>query len=282
MTVGIAEANGVRLCYETFGDSDQQAMLLIMGLGVQMIEWEPEFCRLFCDQGFHVIRFDNRDVGLSTKFEGSTEAYTLSDMAGDAVGLLDWLDIDSAHVVGASMGAMIAQTLAIEYPNRVASLASIMSTPGPLKLDEASAELRQAMTSQRPLTRADVVADQLALARLAAGSGFPFDGPGLRGRAERAYDRAHYPAGRERQAAAIAASGDRTARLRELELPTVVIHGTEDPLIKMAEGQATAAAVPGSQLVLIEGMGHEFPIAARSQIVLAVARNARRVNRIQS
>ncbi|WP_432825529.1 alpha/beta fold hydrolase [Dactylosporangium sp. CA-092794] len=278
---GVARANGIEICYETFGDPARPAMLLIMGLGVQLTAWEPEFCQAFADQGFYVIRYDNRDTGLSTRCEPGTSgtedgAYTLYDMAADGIGLLATLGIARAHVVGASMGGMIAQAMAIRYPDQVLSLCSIMSTTGAPGVNAADPRALGAVTATEPETRDDAVRSAVARARLLAGGGFSFDEPRVRRRAAAAFDRANYPAGKQRHRAAIAATGDRTEALRQLRLPTVVIHGDSDPVMTPSCGKATAAAIPGAKLVVIAGMGHEIPLGAQPQIIEAVVRNARR------
>jgi pimeloyl-ACP methyl ester carboxylesterase len=275
-TTGIAQANGIELCFETFGDPADPSVLLVMGTGVQMTEWEPEFVAAFVDRGFHVVRYDHRDVGLSTRFE-SGATYTLHDMADDAIGLLDALGIEHAHIVGASMGGMVAQCIAISHPQRVASLCSIMSTTGAAGVGTSRRDAREAMTAPRPSSRDGVIEVAVERAQLLRGGGFPFDEEMIRRRAAAAYDRAEYPEGRARHVAAILATGDRTEALRSVGAPTVVIHGAADPLVHVSGGGATAAAIPGASLVVIPGMGHEFPTGARPLVVDAVVENAARV-----
>lgn len=278
-TSGVAHANGIELCYQTFGDPVDPALLLVMGTGVQMTEWEPEFVAAFVDRGFHVIRYDHRDVGLSTRFEAGT-TYTLFDMADDAVGLLDALGVDRAHVLGASLGGMVAQCVAIRHPARVLSLCSIMSTTGAPGVGTSRRDARQAMTAPRPSSRDGVIEAAVERARILRGGGFPFDEDTIRRRAAAAFDRAEYPEGRARHVAAVLATGDRTDALHSVVAPTVVIHGAEDPLVHLSGGEATAAAIPGARLVVVPGLGHEFPAAARPLIVDAFAANAARAARI--
>ena len=277
-TTGIAHANGIDICYETFGDAEAPAILLIMGNGVQMTEWEPEFVETFAERGFHVVRYDHRDVGLSTRFD-DTATYTLWDMADDAIGLLDALRIEQAHIVGTSMGGMVAQCIAIRHPARVVSLCSIMSTTGADRVGTSRRDAREAMTGPRPTSREGVIETAVSRAQLLRGGGFAFDEEMIRRRAAAAYDRADNPEGRVRHTAAILATGDRTDALRHVVAPTVVIHGTADPLVHSSGAEATAAAIPGAKLVLIPGMGHEIPAGARPLIVDAVADNANRASR---
>ncbi|WP_236792268.1 alpha/beta fold hydrolase [Amycolatopsis sp. GM8] len=287
----VVRANGIDICYESLGDPGDPALLLIMGMGTQLNGWEMEFVSLFVDRGFRVVRFDNRDTGRSTWFgdavpdlpaaragDVNAAVYSLADMADDAAGLLDALGIERAHVAGASMGGQIAQTLAIRHPGRVLSLASIMSTTGDRTVGRALPEALAAIVARAPDTREETIAAALERGRVLAGGGFPFDAELARVRAERAYDRANNPLGKVRQQAALLTGGDRTAALRELRVPAVVIHGTADPLVTVSGGEATAAAIPGAELVLIEGMGHEFPAGARARIVDAIAVNAARVH----
>jgi pimeloyl-ACP methyl ester carboxylesterase len=271
----VAHANGIDLCYETFGDPTDPALLLVMGTGVQMTEWEPDFVAAFVDRGFYVVRYDHRDVGLSTRLDDSAR-YTLFDLADDAAGLLDALAIDRAHVLGASMGGMVAQCIAIRHPHRVLSLCSIMSTTGAPRVGTARRDAREAMTAPRPTSREEVIEVAVERARILRGGGFPFDETSIRRRAAAAFDRADCPEGRARHVAAILASGDRTEALHSVIAPTVVIHGSADPLVHVSGGEATAAAIPGARLVLIEGMGHEFPAGARPLIVDAFVANAAR------
>jgi pimeloyl-ACP methyl ester carboxylesterase len=253
----------------------------VMGLATQMLGWPDELCTGLAARGHHVIRFDNRDIGLSTHLNGaprpdltaalagdtSSASYTLTDMAADTVGLLDALGIDSAHVVGASMGAMIAQIVAIEHPERVRSLTSIMSTTGDRAVGAASAEAVQVLLAPAPRTREDAVERAVATLRVIGSPGYERDEEATRELAGIAYDRAHDPAGVMRQLLAIAASPDRTTRLGEIGVPTLVIHGADDALIHVSGGRATAAAIPGAELVVIDGMGHDFPRALWPRLI---------------
>ena len=274
-TSGVAHANGIDLCYETFGDPTDPALLLVMGTGVQMTEWEPGFVAAFVERGFHVVRYDQRDVGLSTRLEAGA-TYTLFDMADDAVGLLDALGVDRAHVLGASLGGMVAQCVAIRHPERVLSLCSIMSTTGAPGVGTSRRDAREAMTAPRPSSRDGLIEAAVERARILRGGGFPLDEAMFRRRAAAAIDRAEYPAGRARHLAAIIATGDRTDALHSVVAPTVVIHGADDPLVHVSGGHATAAAIPGASLVVIPGMGHELPAGARPLIVDAFVANAAR------
>lgn len=285
---GIVRANGIDLCYETIGDPADPALLLVMGHGMQLDAWDREFCARFVAQGYFLVRFDNRDVGRSTKQTGVPDiaaarrgergaaGYQLDDMADDAAGLLDALGLDRAHVLGASMGGMIAQLLAIRHPDRVASLCSIMSTTGDRGVGQARPEVLAAIRSGAPRTRAEIIESQVEMARVLAGGGFPFDEGRARARAAHAYDRCHCPAGKLRQQAAVLVAPDRTPALRELRLPTVVVHGADDPLVDVSGGVATAAAIPDAHLVVVPGLGHELPDGVHATVVEEFAANARR------
>jgi len=280
--------------YQTFGDPADPTLLLVMGLGGQMILWHEEFCEALAARGHHVVRFDNRDVGLSTKLDhaglpdvmGALSAvaqgrpidapYRLRDMADDAAGLLDALDLESAHVVGASMGGMIAQTLAIEHPDRVLTLTSIMSTTGEPGLPQARPEAMGALLTPAPTERAAAIEHGLRLWRTIGSPGFPFDEREVRERAALAFDRGQSPAGVARQLVAILASGSRRAALASVRAPTLVIHGAADPLIPVEAGRATAAAVPGAELLVIDGMGHDLPRALWPTFVDAIVKHAAR------
>jgi pimeloyl-ACP methyl ester carboxylesterase len=263
-------ANGVEIAYEEFGERGRPPLLLVMGLGAQMIAWHEDFCRAL-SVGRHVIRFDNRDAGesewltgrvdLAAVFGGdmSTAAYALDDMADDAAALLDALGLEAAHVVGASMGGMIAQTLAVRHPDRVLSLTSIMSTTGERGAAEATPEAA-AVLAAPPAGSRDEAMDRAVEARRVIGSpGFPRDEQDIRDRAGLAWDRGLNPAGVARQLAAIYASGDRTPLLRDLDVPCLVVHGEDDPLVPVSGGRATAAAIPGASLWTVPGMGHDLP-----------------------
>lgn len=284
-------ANGIRLCYETYGESRADPLLMIMGLGTQLPDWDRNFCDDLVRQGFFVIRFDNRDCGLSQRFSGVPDfaairsgdlnslTYTLDDMAADAVGLLDALSIESAHILGASLGGTIAQIVSIRWPDRVRSLCSIMSSTGDPRVGRADPDVLELIRQPAPDTRQGVIDAAVERARALAGPGFPFDETAVRLRATSAYDRAHYPAGRLRHQAAAIAASDRTGALGRLSVPTVVIHGSADRLVDVSGGRATADAIPGALLEVVDGMGHGIPAEAWPQIMRAVVRNARRAHR---
>jgi pimeloyl-ACP methyl ester carboxylesterase len=261
-----------------------------MGLATQMIAWHEDFCAELAGRGFFVIRFDNRDVGRSTALRHlpaptirqlalrskKAASYSLSDMAADAVGLLDELGIERAHVVGASMGGMIAQTIAIEHPQRVLSLCSIMSNTGSRWAGQPKLATYRVLLAVQPTDREQFIEHVLKMYRVIGSPGFDRDEDDLREIAARSYDRGRNPAGSGRQLAAIIASGDRTAGLRTLRVPTVVIHGTKDPLVRPSGGRATARAIPGARLTTVEGMGHDLPREAWPRIIGAIVENAAR------
>ncbi len=285
-----APANGIEIVYQSFGDPADPTMLLLMGLGVQMLGWDEDLCELLAGRGFQVVRFDNRDVGRSTRMEGglrvdlmaafagdlSSVGYTLSDMADDTAGLLDHLGVERAHLVGASQGGMIAQTLAIERPQRVLSLTSIMSMTGDPSVGQPHPEALPALLTRPPAGREGFVDFVVRAWGVIGSPGFDADEEALRERARASYDRGIHPDGTARQLVAVLASGDRTEALRRLEVPTLVIHGTDDPLIDVSGGEATAKAIPGAELVLIEGMGHDLPRALWPRFVDLIVANAER------
>ena len=289
-----AVANGIELEYEELGDADGPPLLMVMGLGAQMIVWDDELCDALADRGYRVIRFDNRDCGGSTRFESDgpfellqayadalagqpVEApYLLTDMADDAFGLLDHLGIERAHVVGASMGGMIAQTMAITRPERVLTLTSIMSTTGDLEVSAPSEEALEVLLRRPPADRDEYIERSVEDTRWMNGDALPCDEERARRRAGLHYDRGYCPEGVGRQLLAILASGDRTEALRELEVPTLVIHGDVDPLVSYAGGVATAKAVPGAELVTIEGMGHTMPAVSWPVVVEAILNHTRK------
>ncbi len=267
-----AKSNGITIEYETRGDPESPPVLLIMGLGAQLTMWDLPFFGGLADAGFYVIRYDNRDVGLSTWFDdagepglaellsgSATPAYSMSDMAADAAGLLDALGIESAHIVGVSMGGMIAQTFAIEFPARTRSLVSIMSTTGAKDVGQPQPQALAALTAAPPTSRDEVMDASVTSWRIIGSPGFSFDEEAVRERAAASYDRAFHPAGTARQMAAIIFQPDRTAALADVTVPTLVIHGEADPLVDPSGGKATAAAIPGAQLKIIPGMGHDLP-----------------------
>ncbi len=284
-----APSNGIELFYDTFGSASNPALLLVMGLGAQMTLWDEAFCQSLAANGFHVIRFDNRDVGLSTKFEAagppdmakvmtgdaSAAAYSLWDMADDAIGLLDHLKIAKAHIVGASMGGMIVQAMAIRHPVRLLSLTSIMSTTGNPAVGQPKPEAMAALMAPPPATR-EAAIEQGVVTWKTIGGTFPVDESALRERITRDYDRSFYPVGTARQMAAIVTNGDRTEALKAVRVPTLVIHGEVDPLVTLSGGQATAAAIPGAELLVIPQMGHDMPPEVTPPIVEAIVANARK------
>jgi pimeloyl-ACP methyl ester carboxylesterase len=279
--------NDVELCYETFGDPADPPMLLIMGLATQMVGWHDEFCAQLAGRGFFTIRFDNRDIGRSQAMDfpvptlkqlllrdKRAAGYTLEHMAADGFGLLDHLGIERAHVAGVSMGGMIAQTMAARRPERVLSLASMLSNTGALWSGQPSPRLYPVLLKTPPRDR-EAYIDHAAWVFSKIGSpDFPQND--LRAMAATSYDRGLNPAGSMRQLAAIIASGDRTPLLRTITAPTVVVHGTKDKLVPTSGGRATAKAIPGARLVLIEGMGHDLPRGAWPRMLDALADNAAR------
>lgn len=283
------QANGIELEYDTFGDPADPVLLLVMGLGMQLTGWPPAFCERLAGRGFHVVRFDNRDVGLSTKFDdgpqpdlmavlgGDTSGvpYLLKDLAADAIGLLDHLGVATAHVLGVSMGGMITQELITRYPDRFASACSVMSTTGDPTVGQATAEATGALLLPPATDREGAIERGLTVLRTLMSPAYPQPDEALRIRAAESYDRAFYPAGTGRQLAAIIASGDRTEALRSVALPTVVIHGDADPLVNVSGGRATAAAIPDAQLIILPGMGHDLPEELWETIIEAVTDNAK-------
>jgi pimeloyl-ACP methyl ester carboxylesterase len=269
-------ASGVRLAYERLGEPSAPPVMLMMGIGAQLIAWPDGLCDALVARGLQLVRFDNRDAGLSTHIvnapapnlpaalagDYSSASYTLSDMAHDVVGLCDALGFASVHVVGASMGGFVAQTVAIEYPQRVRSLTSIMATTGDPKVGQAHADLLRefAKAGGGPAaTRDAVVQRNVEIFRIVGSPGFPTDEHAVAERAGRAFDRAFDPIGMARQAVAVVASGDRTAKLRDVRVPALVIHGADDKMCDVSGGRATAAAIPGAELIVIDGMGHDLP-----------------------
>jgi pimeloyl-ACP methyl ester carboxylesterase len=289
-----AHANSIDIEYETFGDPKAPPVLLVTGLSAQMISWEEAFCERLAAAGFYVIRFDNRDSGLSTRMEAAGQpdiaaalggdpepAYRLDDMADDAVGLLDAVDIGAAHIVGASMGGYIAQLIAINHPGRTLSLTSIMSGPGWREGVLPTPEGAALLIAKPPSTREETIEMAMSGRRALLGSGDPFDEAFERAKAVRALERAHYPVGTGRQLIAILASEDRLERLKDVRVPTLVIHGSDDILVPIENGRLVAAVVPGARLLEIEGMGHDIPKRVWPEVVDAIVDTARKANVIQ-
>lgn len=292
----VANANGIELCYESIGDDRDEPMILIMGLGVQLLGWDRDFCAALAARGFRVIRFDNRDTGLSTKLDHLpvprvrsmmvrstlglpvSSPYSLSDMAADAVGLMDALGIEQGHVVGASMGGMIAQIVAIEHPDRVRSLTSIMSHPGDRLSRIPRPVAARALLGPAPRSREEAVERNFAIFKVIGSPGFPLNEARRRRYAEQSYERSFYPRGFVRQMAAITAAPSRRRALRTVRAPTMVIHGSHDPLILPRGGRVTAGAIPGAQLNIIPGMGHELPEGAWSTILDSISHIAARAS----
>jgi pimeloyl-ACP methyl ester carboxylesterase len=287
MNEEFAKVGDVELCYERLGDPSDPPMLLVMGLGTQMLAWHEDFCAMLVDRGFHVIRFDNRDAGRSTWIDHPPPsvrdlltrrprdpAYTLDDMAADAAGLLGHLGLGPAHVVGASMGGMIAQMLAANHPDRVLSLTSIMSTTGSRWAGQPALRTYPILLRSMPRDRDAYVEAAVGIWRVLGSPGFDRDEAAVRERSARSFDRGVSSAATGRQLAAILASGDRTEALRRIEAPTLVIHGSADKLVAPSGGCATARAIPGARLMLVDGMGHDLPRGAWPRLVEAIARHA--------
>jgi len=293
----LGRANGIELCYEIFGADDAEPMLMIMGIGAQMIEWDDDFCRELAARGFRVIRFDNRDIGQSTRMSGGkpltalellklrflgipvAAPYKLNDMAQDVVGLMDLLSIKSAHLVGASMGGMIAQELTITFPERVRSLTSIMSSTGDPKLPLPSREAMALLKAPPPATHDEFITSFAKTLKMLRVGSFPQDEAKDRERAERTYARGLNPPGGGRHLRAVLASGSRKARLGSVKASTLVIHGTVDPMIHPDAGRDTAASIPGAKLLMIESMGHAIPIPMWPQVIGAIADHAKGATR---
>jgi pimeloyl-ACP methyl ester carboxylesterase len=276
-----AQVGDVELAYETFGTAGDPPVLLVMGLATQMIGWPDDFCRQLADRGYFVVRFDNRDIGLSTHVhdagapdvmavlggDHSSVPYGLTDLAADTVGLLDALGLDSVHLVGASMGGMIAQLVTLQAPERVRSLTSIMSTTGEPSVGAPSDAALALLLTPPAGDRDGAVQRVVDTYRVIGSPGFEFDEPALRDRAGLSFDRAYDPAGVARQLAAILTTPDRTADLKSLSVPCLVVHGAEDALVNVSGGHATAAAIPGAELLIVDGMGHDLPRAVWPQLI---------------
>ncbi|MCE5210312.1 MAG: alpha/beta fold hydrolase [Deltaproteobacteria bacterium] len=286
------KANGIQIEYDAFGDSSFPALLLIAGNGAQTIFWDAEFCESLAKTGLYVIRFDNRDAGLSTKFGKAgipdfmaavrsamagkpvESPYSLDDMADDAVGLLTALGLEKAHICGASMGGMIAQIIAYRHPKHVLSLISIMSTTGNPALPQGKPETIAAVLAPAPEEREAYVEHNLNVWRKIWSPGFPFEEERARTFIENSYDRSYYPQGAIRQNIAIIACGDRRPLLSTVQVPTLVIHGADDPLIPVEGGKDTARVVPGASLLIINGMGHDMPKGVWTEMINAISKHA--------
>jgi pimeloyl-ACP methyl ester carboxylesterase len=284
-----ANVGAVELVYETIGDPADPALLLVMGLGMQLINWDREFCEGLAERGFHVIRFDNRDAGLSTKIDAPVPnvmramagfsirtPYLLSDMADDSFGLLDHLGIERTHVIGVSMGGMIAQTMAIERPERVLSLGSMLSTTGDRRIGTPKLRVWSILMRRAPQHRDAYIDYFVRVFRMIGSPDYPVEEERIREQAGLTYDRNHDAAGTARQLGAILASGSRTAALRKLDVPTLVIHGKKDPLVPFRAGVATARAIPGAELLAVPGMGHDLPRELWPRLTDAITKNAER------
>ncbi|CAA9347576.1 MAG: Hydrolase, alpha/beta fold family [uncultured Nocardioidaceae bacterium] len=288
-------SDDIELCYESYGDSADPTILLIMGLGGPMGWWSVAFCESLAARGFFVVRYDNRDVGRSSRVKSAVRLtravvvrtfvgasrdvpYTLSDLAADGVGLLDHLGVRRAHVVGVSMGGMIAQTIAIEHADRVLSLTSIMATTGRRTVGWQHPGLLPMFFRRNDRSREAYVAASHVTAKVLGSPGYPADAEVIRARAEETFDRGWEPLGVLRQTLAVISQPDRTSALRNLRIPACVIHGTADRLVHPSGGRATAAAIPGAELVLIPGMGHDLPPELDDVITEAIARTAARAS----
>ena len=286
---------GITLCYEEFGDPARPCALLIMGLGVQMLGWHEGFCSALADEGLHVLRFDNRDVGRSTHMQGAPPTvpqlllrspraarYSLADMADDTAGLLRELDLAPAHVIGASMGGMIAQTLAARHPRTVRSLVSIMSNTGSRVSGQPSPRLYPIFLRQPPREKAAFVEHMGRVFAVIGSHGLPQDGEEIRAMVSASWERDRDPEGPARQLGAIVAAGNRTRQLHSITAPTLVIHGSEDRLVPPSGGRATARAIPGARLLRIEGMGHDLPRAAWPRVIGAIAEHTRHADHLEA
>lgn len=286
-------ANGLTIEYDEHGDPSHPPLVLVMGLGAQMTVWPIELVEALVAKGFRVIRYDNRDIGLSQKMEGAKAPgiarqviftklgfppkvpYSLSDMADDGIGVLDALGIKKAHIVGGSMGGMIAQRMAIHHSDRLLSLTSIFSTTGDPKLPQADkAAITALTTAPSSMEEEALITHGIAIQAAIGSPGYRPDPTLQRERIKAMIQRSVYPAGQARQMAAIIADGDRTAMLRDVKIPTLVLHGEDDPLVKVEGGRATAAAIPGASLKTIKGMGHDLPLALIDEMAEAIANHA--------
>jgi len=285
--------NGIEIVYDTFGEPTAAPLLLVMGLGGQMIAWDEALCRQLAAQGYWVIRFDNRDVGLSTRFadlgipnilammqaqmagEEIVPPYLLRDMADDAVGLLEALGIEGAHIVGVSMGGMIVQEMVIHHPERVLTMTSIMSSTGNPALPPPKPEAMAILLEPAPEGRENYIESSVRASQVLNGPGFPLDVERVRMKAGLAFDRGLSPAGTTRQLAAVLGSGSRKEALQSVTVPTLVIHGDADPLVPVEGGIDTAEAIAGAELLIINGMGHDLPPTVWPQVMDAIIKHAR-------
>jgi pimeloyl-ACP methyl ester carboxylesterase len=285
------DANGIQIEYETFGAPGDRPLLLTMGLGAQLVLWDESFCEGLAERGHYVVRYDNRDVGLSTKFEeaGSPDlmalmsggeppapAYTLEDMAADAAGLIEALGLSSAHVCGASMGGMIVQSLALRHRDRVRSMTSIMSTTGNPNLPSPDPAVAGRLAMGPAADREDAIQRSVDTFRAIGSPGFDFDETSVRDRAARSFDRCFLPSGQARQLAAVLGQSNRVPELQKLDLPSLVVHGAADPLVPVEGGRDTARAIPGAELWVVEGMGHDLPKAIYAELADRIANLTRR------
>jgi pimeloyl-ACP methyl ester carboxylesterase len=282
---------GVELCYQTFGEPDDDPLLLVMGLGGPMTWWDPELCRMLAAEGFYVVRYDNRDTGRSSRVPGRVTRsalarafvgrpvrapYAMSDLAADAAALLDHLGLESAHVVGVSMGGMIVQTMAIEQPRRVRSLTSIMSTTGKRSVGWQHPSLLPSLLAGRRPGREEYIRSSAAIWKLIGSPSYPQTQEEVEARAGETFDRGVSRSGVLRQMLAVLTQPNRSSRLRAISAPALVIHGVEDRMVHPSGGRATAAAIPGAELLLVDGMGHDMPPALYPTFVDAIARVASR------
>jgi pimeloyl-ACP methyl ester carboxylesterase len=286
-------ANGIHIEYESFGEASAPTILLIMGLAGQLVHWPDDFCGMLAQAGFRVIRFDNRDIGLSTKLDHSGRPklmrtalaatfrlpvkvpYLLDDMARDALGLMDALQVKTAHIVGASMGGMIGQILAAKHAVRVRSLVSVMSTSGNPWLPQASLQLRLRLIRRRKRDRESLIEDSMLTWRMIGSPGYPQEDKVLRAKVERGYDRSYHPPGLVRQTAAIIASGSRVPILRRIAAPTLIIHGADDPLVPVAAAHDLMKHIAGAKLEIIPGMGHDLPPALVPRLAQSILRHVK-------
>ena len=282
---------GITLCYEAFGDPKDPPALLIMGLATQMIGWNEDFCRELASRGFYVVRFDNRDVGRSTHMPNrppgnlqfltrrfDEDLYDLSDMAQDAAGLLERLDLSPAHIIGASMGGMIAQQLAVAHPECVRTLTSIMSTTGSRKHGQPSAQMYRYLLTRPPHNRDEFIERAVEVFGTVGSTGYETDPAWIRDRAARSFDRGYDVTSSARQLGAVIKSGNRTDGLGKIEAPTLVIHGDADPLVDVSGGKATAEAIPDAELLIVPGMGHDLPREVWPRILDRIADLAHRAD----